>query len=65
MEKEYVCDKCDVDMTICDIGILASNEEFCDTTSEMICLCKTCLVQREKDLKNELKLIQSAIQQNL
>ena len=65
MEMEYVCDKCDVGMTIWDVGILASNEEFCDTTSEMVCLCKKCLVQREIELKKELTLIQTAITQNI
>lgn len=65
MEKEYVCDKCEVEMEIFDIGILASIENECDFTTKMICLCKKCTLDREKELTKELQLIQYAIKQNI
>lgn len=65
MEDNFICDKCDVSMTIWDVGILASSDDFCDVTTEMICLCKKCLIQREIELKKELSLIQTAINQNI
>lgn len=65
MEKEYVCDKCEVEMEIFDIGILASIENECDFTTKMICLCKQCTLDREKELTKELQLIQYAIKQNI
>ena len=67
MEKEldYCCDKCDVQMEIFDIGILGNIEDECNFTSKMICLCKTCTIEREKELKKELQLIQYAIKQNI
>jgi hypothetical protein len=65
MEKEYICDNCDVEMEIFDIGILASIEEECSFTTKMICLCKPCTLQREKDLEKDLKLIQYAIKSNI
>lgn len=65
MEKEYCCDKCEVEMEIFDIGILATIEDDCEFTSTMICLCKPCTIEREKELKKELQLIQYAIKQNI
>jgi hypothetical protein len=62
---EYVCDNCDVEMEIFDVGILASLESECSFTTKMICLCKPCTFQREKDLERELKLIQYAIKRNI
>ena len=53
MEKEldYCCDKCDVQMEIFDIGILGNIEDECNFTLKMICLCKLCTIEREKELK--------------
>ena len=65
MEGEYVCDKCEVEMEIFDIGILAIIEDECDFTATMICLCKQCTLDREKELKKELQLIQYAIKNNI
>jgi hypothetical protein len=65
MEKEYICDKCEVEMEIFDIGILASIEDECDFNTKMICLCKPCTIERETELKKELQLIQYAIVQNI
>lgn len=65
MEKEYMCDNCEIEMEIFDIGILASLQDECDFTTKMICLCKTCTIEREKELKKELQLIQYAIKQNI
>jgi hypothetical protein len=65
IEKEYVCGNCEVEMDIFDIGILASLEYECFFTTKMICLCKSCTIEREKELKKELELIQSAIRQNI
>ena len=59
---EYVCDKCEVEMEIFDIGILASLEDDCHVATKMICLCKNCMLEREKQLKKELQLIQKAIE---
>lgn len=64
-EKEYVCDKCEVEMEIFDIGILATIEDECSFTSKMICLCKPCTIERESELKKELQLIQYAIKKNI
>jgi hypothetical protein len=64
MKKEYVCDKCEVEMEIFDIGILASIEDECDFNTKMICLCKPCTMKREIELKKELQLIQLAIKVN-
>lgn len=63
--KDYVCDNCEVEMEIFDVGILATIEDDCDFTSQMICLCKQCTINREKQLKKELYLIQSAIKRNI
>jgi hypothetical protein len=52
-------------MEIFDIGILATIEDDCEFTSTMICLCKPCTINREKELKKELQLIQYAIKQNI
>jgi len=65
MEKEYMCDKCEMEMEIFDIGILASLQDECDFTTKMICLCKSCTIEREKELKHELQVIQYAIKQNI
>lgn len=65
MEKEFMCDSCEVEMDICDIGILGNVEDECNFTSKMICLCKPCTIDREKELKKELQLIQYAIKQNI
>jgi hypothetical protein len=65
MEKDYVCDKCNVEMEIFDVGILASIEDECDFNSTMICLCKKCTINREKELIKELNLIQKAIKNNI
>jgi hypothetical protein len=65
MKKEYICDKCEVEMEIFDIGILASLEDECDFNTKMICLCKPCTIEREIELKKELTLIQTAISQNI
>lgn len=67
MEKQldYCCDKCEVEMEIFDIGILASLQDECDFTTKMICLCKKCTLEREVELKKELQLIQYAIKQNI
>lgn len=65
MEKEYVCDKCEAEMEIFDVGILASIEDECHFTTKLICLCKDCTIYREKELKQELQLIQYAIKQNI
>lgn len=65
MGKDYVCDSCEVEMEIFDIGILASMESECDFTTKMICLCKQCTLEREVELKKELQLIQYAIKQNI
>lgn len=46
---EYICDKCEIEMEIFDIGILASLED------------EYCMIEREKQLKKELQLIQKAI----
>jgi hypothetical protein len=65
MEKDYVCDKCNVEMEIFDVGILATMEDECDFNSTMICLCKDCTINREKQLMKELNLIQTAIKNNI
>ena len=65
MEKEYMCDKCEVEMEIFDIGILGNIEDECNFTSKMICLCKPCTIEREVELKKELQLIQYAIKHNI
>jgi hypothetical protein len=65
MEKEYLCDKCEIEMEIFDVGILATLEDECDFTTKMICLCKSCIIERETELKKELSLIQYAIKQNV
>lgn len=65
MEKEYMCDKCEVEMEIFDIGILGNIEDECNFTSKMICLCKPCTIEREVELKKELQLIQYAIKRNI
>ena len=67
MEKEldYCCDKCEVEMEIFDIGILASLQDECEFYTKMICLCKPCTLEREIQLKKELQLIQYAIKQNI
>ena len=65
MEKEYMCDNCEVEMEIFDIGILGNIEDDCNFTSKMICLCKPCTIQREVELKKELQLIQYAIKRNI
>jgi len=65
MEKDYSCDKCEVEMEIFDIGILGNIEDECNFTSKMICLCKPCTIEREKELKKEIQLIQYAIKQNI
>jgi hypothetical protein len=65
MEKEYMCDKCEVEMEIFDIGILGNIEDDCNFTSKMICLCKPCTIEREVELKKELQLIQYAIKRNI
>ncbi len=65
MEKEYICDKCEVKMDIFYIGILASIEDECDFNTKMICLCKPCTIERETELKKELQLIQCAIVKNI
>lgn len=65
MEKEYICDKCEVEMEIFDIGILASLQDECNFTTTMICLCKPCTIEREIELKKELQLIQYAIKHNI
>jgi hypothetical protein len=65
MEKEYMCDNCEVEMEIFDIGILGNIEDECNFTSKMICLCKPCTIQREVELKKELQLIQYAIKHNI
>ena len=59
---EYICDKCEVEMEIFDIGILASLEDECHVATKMICLCENCMIEREKQLKKELQLIQKAIE---
>jgi hypothetical protein len=61
MEAEYICDKCNIEMEIFDVGILASLEDECHVATKMICLCKNCMIEREKHLKKELQLIQNAI----
>ena len=63
--KEYVCDKCNIEMEIFDVGILATLENDCSFSSKMICLCKNCTLEREKELIKELQLIQYAIKQNV
>jgi hypothetical protein len=63
--SEYMCDKCEVEMEIFDIGILGNIEDECNFTSKMICLCKPCTIEREKELKKELQLIQYAIKKNI
>jgi hypothetical protein len=65
MEKDYCCDKCEIEMTISEVGILSSLTDDCDFTTKLICLCKPCTIQREKELKQELQLIQYAIKQNI
>lgn len=65
MEKEYMCDNCEVEMEIFDIGILGNIEDDCNFTSKMICLCKPCTIEREVELKKELQLIQYAIKRNI
>jgi hypothetical protein len=65
MEKEFMCDNCEVEMEIFDIGILGNIEDECNFTSKMICLCKPCTIQREVELKKELQLIQYAIKHNI
>jgi hypothetical protein len=65
MEKEFICDNCEVEMEIFDIGILGNIEDECNFTSKMICLCKPCTIQREVELKKELQLIQYAIKHNI
>ena len=62
---EYMCDNCEVEMEIFDVGILASLEDECNFTTKMICLCKPCTIAREKELKQELRLIQYAIKSNI
>jgi hypothetical protein len=52
-------------MEIFDIGILGNIEDECNFTSKMICLCKPCTIEREKELKKELQLIQYAIKKNI
>ena len=64
MEK-YMCDNCEVEMEIFDIGILGNIEDECNFTSKMIRLCKPCTIQREVELKKELQLIQYAIKHNI
>jgi hypothetical protein len=65
MEKEYMCDKCEVEMEIFDIGVLGNVEDECNFTTKMICLCKPCTIEREKELQIELKYIQYAIKRNI
>jgi len=65
MDIEYMCDRCEVEMEIMDIGILSSINNECDFTSKMICLCKPCTMEREKELKIELQHIQYAIKKNI
>jgi len=64
-ELDYCCDRCEVEMEIFDIGILGNIEDECSFTSKLICLCKPCTIEREKELKKELQLIQYAIKQNI
>ena len=65
MDIEYMCDRFEVEMEMCEIGILASINNECDFTSNMICLCKPCTMEREKELKTELQHIQYAIKKNI
>ena len=64
-QMDYCCDKCEVEMEIFDIGILASLQDECNFTTTMICLCKPCTIEREIELKKELRLIQLAIVNNI
>lgn len=44
--KDYICDKCNTEMSIMELGYLGSDDESCSPFTQLTCLCKKCYNDR-------------------
>ena len=45
--KDYICDKCNTEMSVMELGFLGSEHNSCNPFMELECLCKKCYNDRE------------------
>jgi hypothetical protein len=51
--KDYICDKCNTEMSIMELGYLGSDDESCSPFTQLTCLCKKCYNDRESGTEDK------------